>query len=152
MTSEEEIILDFETLPTWEEKYEYIIELGKNSQFINPKLTDKKHLLEGCQSKVWIKCEVQKDRVVFIGNSDALITRGLVALIIKLYSKNCENDWKKLFLTGKIESGNHHVLKKIGIVKHLSMTRAQGLSLMEDKIKNYAFVWIQKLKLLNDEK
>jgi len=143
MTSTEEIILDFKTLPTWEEKYEYIIELGKNSQFINPKLTDEKYLLEGCQSKVWIKCKVRKDEVIFIGNSDALITRGLVALIIKLYSKNCKNDWEKMFVGREKERGNHHVLKEIGIIKHLSMTRAQGLSLMEEKIKNYAFDWIQ---------
>ena len=123
-----EIISDFNFLTSWEEKYEYLIGLGQDL----PKL-DKKHkidlyLIPGCQSKVWLYCEYKNKKLYFYADSDALITKGIVALILCFYSGSRAKDLAK---------EDFHLITKTGLKKHLSMTRANGLNVMLEKIKMY---------------
>jgi len=125
----EEIIADFSLFSSWEEKYEYLIELGKDMPSINPNLKSDKNLIHGCQSRVWLHCEEKNNKLYFHGDSDSLITKGLVALVINLYSGLQKSE---------IMEFDHIVFEKIGLRDHLSMTRSNGLSLMLKKIINFA--------------
>jgi cysteine desulfuration protein SufE len=125
----EKIIKSFAFLNTWEEKYEYLIDLGREMETIDPIFKNDNHLIHGCQSKVWLYCEKKNENLYFYGDSDALITKGIVAIIIQLYSG---------LTTKEIAAHNNDVFEIIGLRNHLSMTRANGLNLMIDKIKQFA--------------
>ena len=125
----EEIIADFSLFSSWEEKYEYLIELGKEMSPINPDLKSDKNLIHGCQSRVWLYCEERNNKLYFHGDSDSLITKGLVALVVNLYSGLQKNE---------IIGIDHVIFEKIGLRDHLSMTRSNGLNLMLQKIINFA--------------
>jgi len=122
------IIADFNFFNSWEEKYEHIIELGKSLPELNESLKTEAALIKGCQSKVWMHCEYKNKKLYFYADSDALITKGLVALIINLYSGLSAED---------ILDENVDFLKQIGLQEHLSMTRSNGLNMMLEKIRNY---------------
>ena len=127
--NEDKIVDDFALFNTWEEKYEYLIELGGDIALIRPEKKTPEHLIHGCQSRVWLDCEKRGGRLYFYGDSDALISRGLVALIIKLFSGS-----KPL----EIVKYNNGVFEKIKLNQHLSMTRLNGLIMMIKQIKKYA--------------
>lgn len=123
------IIDSFSVFTSWEEKYEYLIDLGRKMDPLNHKFKHDNYLIHGCQSKVWLYCEKKNQKLYFYGDSDALITKGIVAIIIQIYSG----------LSGKeIIKQKKDVFKIIGLRDHLSMTRANGLNLMITKIKNFA--------------
>lgn len=124
-----EIIDGFSFFTSWEEKYEYLIGLGKEMSPLNPKFKHDNYLIHGCQSKVWLYCEKKNQKLYFYGDSDALITRGIVAIIIQLYSGLSKKE---------IATQNDDVFEIIGLRNHLSMTRANGLNLMINKIKHFA--------------
>ncbi|MBF24994.1 MAG: Fe-S metabolism protein SufE [Flavobacteriales bacterium] len=126
---EKKIITDFSLFPSWEEKYEYIIELGKELAPLKQVYKSEKHLIKGCQSRVWLVCKYNKPKLYFFGDSDALITKGIVALVIKLYSQSSPQE---------IINNDMGVFSKIGLNEHLSMTRSNGLNSMLKVIKNYA--------------
>jgi len=125
----EEIIADFSLFSSWEEKYEYLIELGKDMPPINPDLKSDKNLIHGCQSRVWLYCEEKNNKFYFHGDSDSLITKGLVALVVDLYSGLQKSE---------IIGIDYVIFEKIGLRDHLSMTRSNGLNLMLQKIINFA--------------
>ena len=122
------IIDDFNFFNSWEEKYEHIIELGKSLPELNESLKTDAALIRGCQSKVWMHCEYKNKKLYFYADSDALIAKGLVALIINLYSGLSAED---------VLDENVDFLKQIGLQEHLSMTRSNGLNMMLEKIRNY---------------
>ena len=122
------IIDDFNFFNSWEEKYEHIIDLGKSLPELNESLKTDATLIRGCQSKVWMHCEYKNKKLYFYADSDALIAKGLVALIIKLYSGLSAED---------VLDENVDFLKQIGLQEHLSMTRSNGLNMMLEKIQNY---------------
>ena len=124
-----EIIDNFSFFTSWEEKYEYLIDLGKEMSPLDTKFKHDNHLIHGCQSKVWLYCEKKNQKLYFYGDSDALITRGIVAIIIQLYSGLSKKE---------IATQNDDVFEIIGLRDHLSMTRANGLNLMISKIKHFA--------------
>jgi len=123
------IIDNFSFFHSWEEKYEYLIELGREMKPLNTKFKNDKHLIHGCQSKVWLYCEKKNEKLYFYGDSDALITKGIVAIIIQLYSGLSKKE---------IQAESEGVFETIGLTDHLSMTRANGLNLMINKIKQFA--------------
>ena len=123
-----EIINDFEFFNSWEEKYEHIISLGQELPDLKKQLKTDRNLIRGCQSKVWLHCEYKNKKLYFHADSDALITRGIVALVVHLYSGLSAND---------ILSADIDVFSKIGLRGQLSMNRANGLSVMLDMVKNY---------------
>jgi len=124
------IIADFELLSNWEEKYRFIIELGQELESLSHNLKIDQNLIRGCQSKVWLVCKYDGKKLYFYGDSEALITKGIVSLIIKLYSGRAAKEI--------LENNLEETLNTIGLSSHLSMQRANGLLMMIKSIKNYA--------------
>ena len=125
-----DIISDFESFDTWEEKYQFLIEMGQELESISDDFKTDKNIIEGCQSKVWLTCQYDGEALCFHGDSDALITKGMVSLIIRLFSKRSAKDI--------LEKDLENTLNIIGLSNHLSMQRANGLLMMIKAIKNYA--------------
>ncbi|MBP5676067.1 MAG: SufE family protein [Bacteroidales bacterium] len=132
MTLEEkkqQIVEDFSQFDEWLDKYEYLIELGRNLEpFPEEKKTEEK-LIKGCQSRVWLDCEKRDGRLWFTADSDAIITRGIISLLIEVYS-GCTQE--------EIAGDNFAFLEDIGLRENLSPTRANGLVSMIETIKGYA--------------
>ena len=129
------IIADFSLFPSWEEKYEHLISLGRELTPLKKTYKTNAYLIRGCQSRVWLACEYGDGKLFFYGDSDALITRGIVALIIKIYSLSSPTE---------IIENDIDVFAEIGLDEHLSMTRANGLSSMLKVIKNNAIKHLKK--------
>lgn len=132
MTLEEakqSIIDDFSMFDEWLDKYEYIIELGKKlDSFPEAKKTDDR-LIKGCQSRVWLDCEVQAGKLIFTADSDAIITKGIISLLISVYSGRSAEE---------IAGDDFGFLEQIGLKENLSPTRANGLASMVETIKTVA--------------
>ncbi|WP_119080549.1 SufE family protein [Chitinophaga alhagiae] len=126
---QDNIIADFEVFGDWMEKYEYIIQLGKDLPLIDPTYKTDDNLIRGCQSKVWLHAEMQGDKLVFTADSDAVITKGLVALMIQVLSHQAPKD---------IANADIYFIDAIGLTSHLSPTRSNGLLSMLKQIKLYA--------------
>lgn len=126
---QDRIIEDFEVFGDWMEKYEYIIQLGKDLPLIDPKYKTDDNLIRGCQSKVWLHAELQEGKLVFSADSDAVITKGLVGLVIQVLSNQTPKD---------IADAEIYFIDAIGLTSHLSPTRSNGLLSMLKQIKLYA--------------
>ncbi len=137
---EEEIIENFEFLQDWEDKYNFIIEAGKEME--NMTLEDKKKskLISGCQSQVWLMAFTEGDRARFKADSDALITKGIIALLIRVLDNQKPED----ILHAKLE-----FVDKIGLKNHLSPTRSNGLVAMIKQIKVFALAFQTKFEQNN---
>ncbi|MCL4131917.1 UNVERIFIED_CONTAM: hypothetical protein GTU68_010796 [Idotea baltica] len=120
----------------WMERYEYIIELGKSLPIIEDTYKVEENLIKGCQSKVWLHSNLNEDKVVFSADSDAILTKGIVALLLRVYSGQKPSD----ILTAESE-----FIDKIGLKEHLSPTRANGLVSMLKQIKMYAIAQQAKM-------
>ncbi len=129
---QEEIISEFEFLGNWEERYKYIIDLGKELEPYPEEFRTDKYKITGCQSQVWLYPEFKDGKLYFKGDSDAMIVKGLVALLLRVYSGQSPED---------ILSNPPEFLKKIGIEKHLSPTRNNGLNSMLKQIQLYALAY-----------
>lgn len=126
---EEKIIEDFSLFDDWMGKYEYIIELGKNLPLIDEKYKTDEFKVRGCQSQVWLKPELKDGRLIYKADSDAVITKGLIALLIQVLSEQKPKD---------IVNARLEFLDKIGMKEHLSPNRANGLNSMINYMKKYA--------------
>jgi cysteine desulfuration protein SufE len=129
-----EIVSDFELFDEWDDKYAYIIEIGKKLPPMPEQYKTEENIVKGCQSKVWLYAYNQGDKVFFLGDSDALIVKGLVALLIKVFSGQKAEE---------IAHSNLFFLEKIGLQQHLSMTRANGLASMIKQMKAYGLALSQ---------
>ena len=127
------IISEFSFLSSWEEKYEHLISMGNEMSELDSNIKIEKNLLHGCQSKVWIVCKYSLGKLYFYGDSDALITRGIVALVIRLYS----NSRPQEIVNTKLD-----VFSQIGLQDHLSMNRVNGLNIMVQKIQKCAIQYL----------
>jgi len=132
LETQEEIVKDFQQFNDWEEKYKYIIDLGRHLPLINESYKTDKYKLTGCQSQVWINAKLEGNKIVFEAESDAAIVKGLIALLIKVYSGHSPDE---------ILATQPEFLKKIGIDNHLSPTRKNGLGAMLKQIKMYAIAF-----------
>jgi len=126
---QQSIVDDFEMFEDWTHKYEYLIELGKELSPINEKYKLDDNLIKGCQSRVWLYAEMQNEKIIFHADSDAIMTKGIVALLIKVFSGQNAND---------IAYADLDFINKIGLKQQLSVTRANGLASMIKQIKLYA--------------
>jgi cysteine desulfuration protein SufE len=135
---QEEIIDEFAMFDDWMERYEYIIELGKSLSIIDAKNKLDENLIKGCQSKVWLFSELNNDIIKFSADSDAILTRGIVALLLRVFSSQKPKD---------ILAANTDFIDEIGLKEHLSPTRANGLLSMIKHIKMYAIA--QQTKISN---
>lgn len=126
---EENVIEEFALFDDWMSKYEYIIELGKNLPLIDPKYKTEEYRVKGCQSNVWLNAELEDGKVVYKADSDAVITKGLIALLIRVLSNQNPAD---------ITNAKLDFIEKIGMKEHLSPNRSNGLMSMLKYMKNYA--------------
>jgi cysteine desulfuration protein SufE len=127
---QEEIIDEFSMFDDWMERYEYIIDLGKSLPIIEQKNKLDENLIKGCQSKVWLYSEIENERIKFSADSDAILTKGIVALLLRVYSYQKPKE---------ILAADTDFIDQIGLKEHLSPTRANGLVSMLKQIKMYAF-------------
>lgn len=126
---EEDIIEEFAEFDEWLDKYEYIIDLGKSlASYPEDKKTDE-YLIKGCQSRVWLDAKVENGVLVFNADSDAIITKGIISLLIRIYSGRTPEE---------ILSSDFSVVEKIGLKENLSPTRANGLVSMIQTMKKLA--------------
>lgn len=127
-----EIVEEFSMFEDWMERYEYMIELGKSLPLIDPKFKTEDNIIKGCQSKVWLHADFNQDKVIFTADSDAIITKGIVAILIRVFT----NQTPKAIL-----EANTNFIDTIGLKEHLSPTRANGLVSMMKQIKMYALAY-----------
>ena len=127
--AKQSIIDDFSMYDEWLDKYEYLIELGKNlAVFPEANKTEDK-LIKGCQSRVWLDCEVKEGRLYFTADSDAIITKGIISLLVGIYSGRTASE---------IANDDFSFVDEIGLKENLSPTRANGLASMIETSKNIA--------------
>jgi cysteine desulfuration protein SufE len=130
-----EIIDEFSMFDDWMQRYEYIIELGKSLPLINEEYKTDENLIKGCQSKVWLHGEQKDDKIVFTADSDAILTKGIIAILIRAFSNQKAAD---------IINADTDFIDEIGLKEHLSATRANGLVSMIKNIKMYALAFNAK--------
>ena len=121
-----EIVDEFSMFDDWMQRYEYIIELGKSLPLIDEQYKVDENIIKGCQSKVWVHGEEQDGKIVFTADSDAIITKGMVALMVRVLSHQKPQD---------VVNANLDFINKIGLTEHLSPTRANGLVSMIKQMK-----------------
>lgn len=127
-----EIVSEFSMFDDWMERYEYIIELGKGLPIIEEQFKTEDNIIKGCQSKVWVHAEEKDGKVVFSADSDAILTKGIIAILIRAFSNQTP---------AEILAANTDFIDEIGLKEQLSATRANGLVSMIKKIKMYALVF-----------
>ncbi len=129
---QQEIIEEFSIYEDWMDKYSYLIELGNDLPELKPSLKTDQHLNRGCQSRVWLVPEFKDGKIHFEGESDAVIVKGLVALLLKVVSGRTPEE---------IMNSDLHFVDDIGLKQHLSPTRSNGLVAMIKQIKLYAVAY-----------
>jgi cysteine desulfuration protein SufE len=133
---QDEIIEEFAMFDDWQERYQYMIDLGKTLPLINPEYKTEDNIITGCQSKVWVNASMNDDKILFTADSDAIITKGIIAILIRVFSNQHPKD---------IIEGNTEFIDAIGLKEHLSPTRANGLVSMIKQIKMYALAYQTQL-------
>lgn len=127
-----EIIDEFSMFEDWMQRYEYIIELGKTLPVIDEQYKTDDNIIKGCQSKVWLHGANQNSKIIFTADSDAILTKGIIAILIRVFSNQSAS---------QILEANTDFIDAIGLKEHLSPTRANGLVSMIKQIKMYALVF-----------
>jgi cysteine desulfuration protein SufE len=129
---EEEIIEDFALFDSWEDKYEYIIDLGKKLDRLEDEYKKEENKIKGCQSTVWLTAAYQNGKITFKADSDAVIVKGLISMLIKVLSGHTPEE----ILAAKMD-----FIAEIGMMTHLAQTRSNGLLAMIKQMKNYALAY-----------
>ena len=135
-TIQADLIDEFSIFDDWMERYEYMIELGKSLPMIASEFKTDDNIIKGCQSKVWLHAELENDTVVFTADSDAIITKGIIAILIRVFSNQRPKD---------IIEANTDFIEKIGLHENLSPTRSNGLTAMVKQMKMYGLAYHTKL-------
>ena len=138
MTIEEiqkEIIEDFDLFEDWMQRYEFIIDTGKSLPLISDQNKSDDNLIKGCQSKVWIHADYENGKLIFSADSDAILTKGIISLLLRVYSQQTPKD---------ILEADPFFIDEIGLKEHLSPTRANGLLSMVKQIKLLALAYQTK--------
>ena len=128
--TEQEIIEEFEIFDDWMQKYEHLIDLGKSLSIIDAQYKTDDKIIKGCQSRVWLHSELKDGKIVYTADSDAIITKGMVALMVRVLSNHTPDE----ILKTKLD-----FIDKIGLTQHLSPTRSNGLVSMIKQMKMDAF-------------
>jgi cysteine desulfuration protein SufE len=131
---ENEIVEEFEMFDDWMQKYEYLIDLGKSLPIIDEQYKTDNTLIKGCQSRVWMHSELKDGKVIYTADSDAIITKGMVALMIRVLSNHTPDE---------IMNAKLNFVEKIGLTQHLSPTRSNGLLSMIKQMKLDALAYKQ---------
>jgi cysteine desulfuration protein SufE len=129
---QEEIIEEFEMFDDWMQKYEYLIDLGKELPLINEKHKIEDNLIKGCQSRVWLHAEEKNGKIIYTADSDAIMTKGIIAILIRVLSNQAPPE---------ITGANLKFINEIGLKEQLSPSRANGLFSMIKQMKLYAIAF-----------
>jgi len=133
--SQDEIIEEFELFDDWADKYEYIIDLGKKLKGFPEEQKTEDNIIKGCQSRVWLNARKENESLVFDADSEAIIVKGLVNMLIRVLSGH---------LPQEIAKADLYFMEKIGMSQHLAQTRSNGLASMVKQMKNYAIAYSLK--------
>lgn len=131
-----DIVDEFSMFDDWMQRYEYMIELGKSLPLIDNNYKTDDNIIKGCQSKVWVHAELVDDKLMFTADSDAIITKGIIAILVRAFSNQRPKD---------IMEANTDFIDEIGLKEHLSPTRANGLVSMIKQLKMYAIAYQTQL-------
>jgi cysteine desulfuration protein SufE len=129
---EEEIVDEFSLFDSWDDKYEYIIDLGKKLPALEEKHKVDENKVKGCQSTVWLAADYEDGKVIYKAESDAVIVKGLISLLIRVLSNHRPDE----IIAAKLD-----FIKRIGMTTHLAQTRSNGLLAMVKQMKHYAFAF-----------
>ncbi|GAB6976674.1 SufE family protein [Prevotella falsenii] len=132
---QDEIIEEFAEFTEWMDKYQMLIDLGNDLDTLDAEYKNEQNLIDGCQSRVWLQCDIKDGKLVFTADSDALITKGIIALLIRVVSGHTPKE---------ILDADLYFIERIGLHQHLSPTRSNGLLSMVKKIKAYALAFNMK--------
>ena len=130
--AQKDIIDNFLFFDDWTQKYEYIIELSKDLEFMSENLKSEDNLIKGCQSKVWLHAEMVNGKINFLADSEAIITKGIISILLNVFNNRKPQE---------ILDSDIGFIEKIGLKEHLSPNRANGLSSMYKQIKFYALAY-----------
>ena len=130
--AQDEVIEEFNDFTDWMDKYQMLIDLGSELDALDEQHKNDSNLIDGCQSRVWIQCDVKEGRLFFTADSDALIVKGIIALLIQVLSGHTAKE---------ILDADLYFIDRIGLREHLSPTRSNGLLAMVKRIKAYALVY-----------
>src|SRR5699024_7515837 len=133
---QDEIVDEFSMFDDWMQRYEHLIDLGKSLPLIDEKHKTEERLIKGCQSQVWVHAEMKDDKLIFTADSDAIITKGIIALLIRVFSNQTTQD---------IVQSSIRFIDEIGLKEHLSPTRANGFVSMIKQLKHYAIAFQAKM-------
>ena len=129
---QKELVEEFSFFEDWMQRYEHMIDLGKSLPLIKDKYKTDDNIIKGCQSKVWMHAELEEAKLIFTADSDAIITKGIIAILIRVFSKQHPDE---------ILNADTKFIDQIGLKEHLSPTRANGLVSMIKQIKMYALAY-----------
>src|ERR1700712_4236690 len=130
--TEKEIVEEFALFDSWDDKYEYIIDLGKRLAILDPKMKKDENRVRGCQSSVWLTADYKDGRLFFMADSDAMIVKGLISMLIRVLSGRTPDE----IIEAKMD-----FIKEIGMTTHLAQTRSNGLLSMVKQMKHYALAY-----------
>lgn len=133
---QDEVVEEFSEFTDWMDKYQMLIDLGNELEPLDEQYKTESNLIDGCQSRVWLQCDEKDGRLIFTADSDALIVKGIIALLIRVVSNHTPKD---------IIDAELYFIDRIGLREHLSPTRANGLLAMTKQMKMYAVVYQSKL-------
>ena len=132
------IVEEFDFFDDWDDKYGFIIDMGKSLKVLDTDFKTDDNIIKGCQSQVWLHAFLKDDKIIFEAESDAIIVKGIVAMLLRVFSDQTPND---------IVNADIFFMEKIGMAKHLSPTRANGLVAMIKQIKLYALAFKTKMSV-----
>ena len=133
---QDEVIEEFSDFTDWMDKYQLLIDLGNELETLDEKHKNEQNLIDGCQSRVWIRCDEKDGKLLFTADSDALIVKGIIALLIRVLSNHTPDE---------ILESELYFIERIGLREHLSPTRSNGLLAMVKQIRMYALAFKAKL-------
>lgn len=136
--AQEEVIEEFSDFDNWMDKYQLLIDLGNEQKPLPAEYKTDSNLIDGCQSRVWLQCDMVDGKLVFRAESDALIVKGIIALLIQVLSGHTPDE---------ILNADLHFIDKIGLTQHLSPTRSNGLLAMIKQIRMYALAYKTKAEM-----
>lgn len=132
---QDEVVEEFSDFDDWMDKYQMLIDLGNDLETLDDKYKTEQNLIDGCQSRVWVQCDYADGKLVFTADSDALIVKGIIALLIQVLSGHTPKE---------VLDADLYFIDKIGLRDHLSPTRSNGLLAMVKQIKAYALAYEAK--------
>lgn len=129
---QDNLIEDFELFDDWESKYEYIIDMGKQLPKLDERFKTEDNIIKGCQSLVWLHAHMENGQLIFEADSDAIIVRGLVSMLVKVLSGHTPEE---------VAGADLYFMERIGLHRHLAQTRSNGLASMVKQMRAYGFAY-----------